>query len=317
MIHTQLGSTSLHITPITLGTMQFRWTTTENEAYRILDHYFEAGGNLIDTADMYTQWAPNGKGGEAETIIGKWLKKRKNRSHLFLSSKVRSKMWEGLDGEGLGRKHIIRACEETLNRLQTEYLDLYFSHWPDETTEEEETLLAYQTLIDKGKIRYLGCSNYSPKQLSSSLELKRKGLPEYAVIQVLYNLIDRHHFERELLPIVNTHLLGVLAYSPLSSGFLTGLYRQGKPLPKNVRSDFVKTKMTPNNLALIEALEELSVQHKATISQIALAWLLQQKTISGLITGADTVEQLEENLGAYHVHLSKSECDEIEKLFTD
>lgn len=265
----QLGLTSLHITPLTLGTMQFFWTVPEKEAFYLLDAYTDAGGNFIDTADMYTQWAQGGKGGEAETIIGKWMHQRKNRENIILSSKVRSRMWEGKDGEGLSRNHILKACDDSLRRLQTEYLDLYFSHWPDEDTQEEETLRAYQSLQEQGKIRFLGCSNYNPQQLSHALSLKEKGLPTYTVIQALYNIVDRSYFEKELLPLVQKHNLGVLAYSPLASGFLTGLFRKDKPLPPHTRLAFIKSKLTEKNFTLLDILDELALRHQATLPQIA------------------------------------------------
>lgn len=317
MTYRKLGITDLSISPIALGTMQFLWTTTEKEAYKLLDTYLELGGNFIDTADMYTQWAPGGKGGEAEQIIGKWMRKRSVRDTIILSSKVRSRMWEGPDGQGLGRNHIVKACEESLQRLQTDHLDLYFSHWPDEKTPEEETLEAYQTLIRQGKVRFLGCSNYTPHQLEKALLLKKQGLPTYSVIQVLYNIIDRISFEKDLLPLVTKYHLGTLAYSPLASGFLSGLYRKDKPLPKNVRADFVKTKMTEKNLSIIDTLEEIARQHKATVSQIALAWLLAQKPLTGLITGPDTTSQLKENLGALQIHLTSRDEHALSSILFD
>ena len=302
-----LGTTTLSVSPIALGTMQFLWSTSEEEAYNLLDDYYNAGGNFVDTADMYTQWAPGCSGGDAERIIGSWMKKRKNREKIVLSSKVRSRMWKGPYGEGLSRKHIFKACDDSLKRLQTDYLDLYFSHWPDETTPEEETLSAYHTLIKQGKVRFIGCSNYTPTQLSNALYLQEQGLPSYQVIQTLYNLVDRQHFEKELLPLVKRYSLGVLAYSPLASGFLSGLFEPYKPFPNHPRADFIKSKMTPSNIAVLSLLKEIASSHHATASQIALAWLLEQETITGLITGADTTEQLRENLGALQIHLTAKE----------
>lgn len=314
MQRVSLGQTGLFVSPIALGTMQFCWTTTAKEAEQILDCYTEFGGNLIDTADMYTQWAQGCTGGEAERIIGNWIKKRKNRENIILSSKVRSRMWEGKDGEGLSYTHIVKACEDSLRRLQTDYLDLYFSHWPDEGTPEEETLAAYQTLIQSGKVRFIGCSNYSAQQLEHALALNQQGLPTYTVIQALYNLIDRKHFEAELLPVVTKYHLSVLAYSPLASGFLSGVYQTNKPLPDNARAEFVKEKMTPENMRLLGVVEELAQNYNATVSQIALAWLLQQKTITGLITGADTPPQLKENLGALSLTLAAGDLTQLQEI---
>jgi aryl-alcohol dehydrogenase-like predicted oxidoreductase len=310
-----LGTTGLSVSPIALGTMQFTWTVTEQDAYQLLDAYTEAEGNLIDTADMYTQWVPGNRGGEAETIIGKWIHQKKNRDKLVLSSKVRSKMWEDPDGEGLSRKHILKACEDSLKRLQVDYLDLYFSHWPDEATPQEETLGAYQTLIKQGKVRFIGASNYSPEQLREALTLsERNNLPRYQVIQALYNLADRDHFEHELLPVVKQHRLAVLAYSPLASGLLTGRYRKDKPLTDYARASFVKDKLTPKNLKLLAVLEEVAANHKATMSQVALAWLLHQPGVTGLITGADTTKELAENLHALILQLSPADIASLEQL---
>lgn len=293
---------------IALGTMQFLWTTTEADSYKILDVYTERGGNTIDTADMYTNWVEGLRGGEAETIIGNWLKRKKNREKLFLSTKVRSRMWEGNDGEGLSKAHIIKAIEQSLRRLQTEYIDLYLSHWSDFYTPIEETLSAYETLIRQGKVRFIGCSNYAKKDLTQALE-KGEGRTSYTYLQAYYNLIDRKHFETELAPIAKRYKLKTMIYGPLASGFLTGAYRKNTPLPKHDRAQYVKEKMTEENFSILEKVEKIADNHGATISQIALAWFLK-KDLTPII-GADNTEQVEVNMRAAEIRLTTEDLNTL------
>src|SRR5258708_7107668 len=213
--------TNKEFSKMILGTMQFLWTvTTEKEAYAILDAYVDAGGTVIDTADMYTNWVPGLHGGEAETIIGKWMKRRKNRDKIILISKVRGRMWEGKEGEGLSRQHIMKAFEQSLKRLQTEYLDVYLSHWSDKETPIQETLLAYRELMDEGEVRSIGCSNYTKEELQEALKVGRTIGANYTHIEAYYNLIDQENFEQSILPLVKEYNLQVLAYGPLAGGFL-------------------------------------------------------------------------------------------------
>lgn len=274
---------------ISLGTMQFLWTTTEKEAFKILDTYYALGGNTIDTADMYTNWVDGLHGGEAETIIGKWMKQRNNRDKIFLITKVRAKMWEGKDGEGLSKAHITKAIEASLKRLQTEYVDVYLSHWSDPTTPIEETLLTYQSLIKQGKVRFIGCSNYSKDELEHALIVGKKLGISYSFLEAYYNLIDRRTYEEQFLPLVQKYDLQVLPYGPLAGGFLTGAS------PHPARADFIKEKMTEENFAVLDSLEKLAQKYNKTIPQVALAWLLNQPNIVAPIVGADSVEQIKEN----------------------
>lgn len=278
--------------------MQFLWTCTEEESYEVLDTFFDAGGNFIDTADMYTQWAKGLKGGEAETILGQWFKKRKNREKIVLATKVRSKMWEGADGEGLSCSHILKACEQSLKRLQTDRIDLYQAHWPDAKTPIEETLSAFETLVRQGKVRYLGASNYSAKEMEEAFKAGEKIGVQFLSVQPHYNLIWRKDFEKELLPLVLRRGLAVIPYSPLEGGFLTGKYRKNKPLPESERAGGIKEKLTEKNFAVIEALEKIGKKVGKTISQVALGWLLSQEWLTAPIVGANNKKQLEENLGA-------------------
>lgn len=300
------------LSKIALGTMQFLWTTSEEEAYTILNSYFDLGGNSIDTADMYANWVEGLQGGEAETIIGKWMKRRKNRENIFLTTKVRAKTWEGADGEGLGREHIQRAVDRSLQRLKTDYIDLYLSHWSDPNTPIDETLDAYQQLVQQGKVRFIGCSNYSKMELEEALQVGKRIGTKYAFIQAYYNLIDRGTFEEELVSLIEKYQLHTMIYSPLAGGFLTGAYKKGTQLPTHRRAHFIKEKMTDENLALLGFLEEIGEKYQASVSQIALAWLLDKGYT--LIIGADSVSQLKENVGALQVTLKKEDISRLNNV---
>lgn len=305
---------SKQLSKIALGTMQFLWTTTEQEAYKILDEYYGMGGNIIDTADMYTNWVKGLRGGEAETIIGKWIKKRKNRDNIFLTTKVRAKVWEGVDGEGLSKRHIIKAVNESLKRLQTDYVDLYVSHWSDPNTPIEETLTAYHSLIQQGKVRFIGCSNYTKEELEESIAIGKQIGTQYTFLEAYYNLVDRKTFEEQFLPLVKKYNLQVMPYGPLAGGFLSGAYRANKPLPQHARAEFIKDKMTRRNLALVDSLEKLANKYNKTISQIALAWLLNQKTIIAPIVGADSAQQVKENIITDTTWLKKEDMEMLSMI---
>ena len=315
MNYRQLGPTRLDVSDICLGTMQFKWTTDEETAYKVLDAFYEAGGNFIDTADVYTNWAPGNKGGEAETIVGEWLKRKGSRDKIVLATKVRGKMWDGPDGEGLTRAHILRAVEDSLRRLQTDYIDLYQSHSPDTLTPIEETMRAYDDLVKQGKVRFVGCSNYSGDQLAEALQAsKRDGLVEYTTLQPHWSLVERLKFEVETYPTVKIYGLGLIPYSPIGKGFLTGKYRRGHPLPDSKRAEAVKAFLTNKNFTLLDRLDSIAKTHGKTVSQIALAWLLSREQVVSVIIGANTVEQLTESLGASGMWLSNSEMDELNRL---
>jgi aryl-alcohol dehydrogenase-like predicted oxidoreductase len=287
--------TPTELSPVTLGTMQFLWTTNEKEAFRVLDTYVDLGGNIIDTADMYPNWVEGLRGGEVEAIIGRWMKQRRNRNKLFLITKVRARMWDGSDGEGLSEGHIVRAIDASLRRLQTDYVDLYLSHWSDPSTPIEETLSAYASLIHAGKVRFIGCSNYSPAELSEAMVAGKILGTEYTFLEAYYNLIDRASYEDSLQPIVDKHNLKVLPYGPLASGFLSGIYRPGRLLPNHARANFVKEKMTEKNMSVLKCLDELADKYQKSVSQVALAWLLCQNHVTSVINGADTPAQMQEN----------------------
>ncbi len=315
MNYRHLGLTGLQVSEICLGTMQFKWTTDEATSYQVLDTFFDAGGNFIDTADVYSRWAEGLKGGEAEEIIGNWLKRKGNRQDIVLATKVRGMMWPGPNGEGLSRAHIMRAVEDSLRRLQTDYLDLYQTHWPDDQTRIEETLRALDDLVHQGKVRYVGCSNYNGWQLMEAvLTARPAGLGEYISIQPHWSLVERENFEKNVLPVVKKFGLGIIPYSPLGRGFLTGKYRRGQPLPESKRLGSVQKLLTDKNFDLLDKLEELGRAHSKTPGQISLAWLLTQDHVAAPIIGANTVEQLNDSLGAAGLRLSDDEMKVLNEL---
>ncbi|SRR6266568_686382 len=314
MNYRTFGQTKIKISEIALGTMHFQWIISEEESLKLLDHYVALGGNFIDTSDMYTQWGKGLEGGEAETVIGKWFALRKNRPKIFLTTKVRARMWEGPDGEGLSRTHILRACDESLKRLQTDYIDLYMAHWPDTNTAIEETTSAYQELRKQGKVRFIGCSNYSGKELQEALAVADNLGVGYTCIEPYYNILRRDPFEKEILPLVKKYHLAVTPYSPLAGGFLTGLYRKNKKLPLNERAAFAKEKMTEKNFALIETLDTIGKKYNKTVAQVSLAWLLRHPWMTAPIVGPEAITQLEENLSASDFRLSKEDTKSINVL---
>lgn len=307
-----LGPTGLEVSTICLGTMQFKWTTDEATSYKVLDAFFEAGGNFIDTADVYTVWQPGNVGGEAETIIGNWFKRSGHRDKVILATKVRGKMWEGPDGEGLNRAHIVKAVEESLKRLQTDHIDLYQSHSPDTLTPIEETMRAFDDLVKQGKVRFVGCSNYSGDQLAEAIQAsKRDGLVEYTTIQPHWSLVERLKFEVEVYPTVKTYGLGIIPYSPLGRGFLTGKYRRGQDIPDSKRAENVKQLLTNKNFLLLDKLDAIAAAHNVTVTQVSLAWLLGREQVVSVIIGANTVEQLKDSLGTAGLALTESEMFEL------
>ena len=232
MEYRKLGRTGLEVSALCLGTMQFGWTADEGKAAEVMDAFVAAGGNFIDTADVYSRWHPGNPGGVSEEIIGRWLQQRGNRRQVVLATKVRGRMWDGPNGEGLSRAHIIQACEDSLRRLQTDWIDLYQTHWYDAETPIEETLRALDDLVRAGKVRYIGCSNLPAWRLTTALwQSDKLGLARYDALQPHYSLVHRAEFEREMADLCREQQLGVIPYSPLAGGFLTGKYRRDQPFP--------------------------------------------------------------------------------------
>ena len=309
MNYRNLGRTGLKVSEICLGTMQWGWTANKEASFEVMDAFFEAGGNFIDTADIYSRWAEGNPGGVSESIIGEWMKDRKNRRNVVLATKVRGRMWDGPNGEGLSRKHIMHAVEDSLRRLQTDYIDLYQIHWDDSETPIEETLRALDDLVKQGKVRYIGASNISAWRLMKSLCISDKhDLARYDSLQPHYNLVHRTEFEAELKPLCESEQIGVIPYSPLAGGFLTGKYHLDSPPPDSARQESVKRKyFNEYGWRVLAAVERIADERGVLPLQVALAWLLNQKVIASPIIGANSIEQLMPSLQAVDVHLSDEE----------
>jgi aryl-alcohol dehydrogenase-like predicted oxidoreductase len=297
--------------------MQFGWTADEAMSLRVLSVAYEAGINFIDTADIYSRWADGNPGGVAEQIIGRWMKQNKvPRDKVILATKVRGNMGGGAENEGLSRKHILQAVENSLRRLQTDHIDIYQAHWPDEKTPIEETLRAFDELVKQGKVRYIGASNYPAWELMQALWTSdRNGLIRYDSLQPHYNLVHRDEFEREMGVVCKTYHIGVIPYSPLAGGFLTGKYRRNL-LPNSARAGGAKRYFNERNWALLDQMDGLAKEKGASISQIALAWLLAEPVITSPIIGANSIEQLKDNLGAVNIHLTPAEKTALDKAST-
>ncbi len=308
----KLGSSDLDVSRLCLGTMQFGWTADEDASFAVLDTFGEAGGNFLDTADVYSQWAPGHRGGESESVIGRWLASRGHRDDMVVATKVRGRMWDGPDGEGLSRAHITRAAEDSLRRLRVETIDLYQCHWFDENTPIEETLRAFEELIQSGKVRFVGASNYPPAYLREALDTAAShGLPGFVSLQPHYNLVHRDEFEDELQPLCLEHGLGVLPYSPLAGGFLTGKYTPAGNV-ESVRSKKAQGYFNPRGWAVVEALQAIGSARQATPAAIALAWQLQQPGVTAPIIGANSPQQLTDQLPATRISLSADELAQLD-----
>jgi aryl-alcohol dehydrogenase-like predicted oxidoreductase len=316
MEYRKLGRTGLEVSELALGTMQFGWTTDEEAAWAVMDAFLEAGGNLIDSADIYSRWAEGNPGGVAEEMIGRWMKAKGNRQEVVVATKVRGRMWEGPNGEGLSRAHIMRAVEDSLRRLQTDYIDLYQTHWFDEETPIEETMRALDDLVRAGKVRYVGCSNYPAWRLADALWASDKhGLVSYVSLQPHYSLVHREEFEREMAQLVGKYGIGVINYSPLAGGFLTGKYRRGEPPPESARAEGVETRYyNERNFDLLDKMEEIGRAHDKGVLQVALAWLLTNPLVTAPIIGANNVEQLGASLEAVGFRLGEEELGPLDEL---
>jgi aryl-alcohol dehydrogenase-like predicted oxidoreductase len=269
----------------------------EPTSFKLLDAFVAAGFNLIDTADMYSRWAPGNSGGESETIIGKWLKRSANRGNVVIATKVGKEM--GPDRQGLSKSYILRAVEDSLQRLQTDYIDLYQSHADDPDTPLEETLRAYDQLIREGKIRAIGASNFNAQRLAEALQVsQRHGYPRYQSLQPLFNLYDRADYEKELEPLCREKGLGVISYFSLASGFLTGKYRSEADLANRARADMVKKYLNARGYRILEALDQVARQHQVTPAKVALAWLIAQPTVTAPIASATDIAQLNQLIEA-------------------
>jgi len=317
MEYRKLGRTGLKVSELCLGTMTFRWTSDEATSYQVLDRAWEAGVNFLDTADVYSKWAPGNPGGVAEEIIGKWMK-GKPRDQIVVATKVRGGMWDGPNGEGLSRQHIMLAVEHSLRRLQTDCIDLYQVHWPDWDTPLEETLRALDDLVRQGKVRYIGASNYRAWYLTKALWVSDKlNLARFDSIQPHFHLLNRAEVEPELAALCLDQGIGMIPYSPLAGGFLTGKYTREGGAPEGSRgasNEGIRKLMNDTGFGVVDALREMGQARGKSIAQMALGWMLTLPFVTSPIIGASTVKQLEESIGAAGLRLTEDEMTRLDEL---
>jgi aryl-alcohol dehydrogenase-like predicted oxidoreductase len=298
----QLGTSELQVSALMLGGNVFGWTADEPTSFRIIDAFVDRGFNFIDTADVYSVWAPGHVGGESETVIGNWVKRSGKRNKVVLATKVGMEM---PSGKGLSKKHILRSAEESLKRLQTDHIDLYQSHQDDPGTSFEETLEALAQLIQEGKVRVIGASNYHADRLTAALEAAaRADLPLYRSLQPKYNLYDRSAYETNLEPVVTKYKLGVIPYYSLGAGFLTGKYRSEADLANRARGPVVKRYLDERGLQILEALDRVAAEYNSTPAKVALAWLMSRPSVTAPIASATDLDQLEVLMTAADLRLS-------------
>lgn len=309
----RLGRTSLQIAPLVFGGNVFGWTADAKTSFDLLDRFLEAGLNAIDTADVYSAWAPGNKGGESETIVGDWMKSRGNREKVIVVTKVGSPMGPGK--KGLSAPYIAEAVEASLKRLKTDYIDLYLSHWPDPDIPYEETLGAYRDLVQQGKVRAIGASNYEAARLVEALDIaEQQGLPRYESLQPLYNLYDRADYENNLEAICKQRGLGVVTYFSLASGFLTGKYRTPEDLKKGgARGGFVARYLTPRGDKILSTLDEIAASHRSAPASVALAWLMARPSVTAPIASATSSSQLKTLTDAAQLHLEPASIEALDR----
>jgi len=308
----RLGRTDLSIAPLVLGGNVFGWTADEKTSFDLLDRFADAGLNAIDTADAYSRWAAGNKGGESETIIGKWMKSRGNRDRIVVITKVGSDMGQGK--KDLSAAYIEKAVDQSLKRLQTDVIDLYLSHWPDPATPYEETLGAYQSLLAKGKIRYAGCSNLDAGQLRAALDVASlRSLPRYEVLQPAYNLYDRSSFDGPLRDLCLAEDIGVISYYGLAKGFLSGKYRSEADLGKSQRGGGVKEYLNPRGMRILAALDAVAERHSVKQAEVALAWVIARPGITAPIASATTTAQVDSLVRAASLELSADDIASLDK----
>ncbi|MBW4028100.1 MAG: aldo/keto reductase [Acidobacteria bacterium] len=299
----KLGNSGMEVPPICLGGNVYGWTLNEADTFRQLDSALASGLNFIDTADVYSRWAAGHKGGESETILGNWFAKSGKRKEIILATKVGMDMGDGK--QGLKADYIRRAVEDSLRRLQTDYIDLYQAHKDDSSTPLEETLGAFTKLIEEGKVRHIGASNYTGSRLAEALEISQKnGLAKYVSLQPHYNLMERKEFESDLLTAVEKYNIGVIPYFALAAGFLTGKYRSKQDAEKAARGGMVGKYLNERGFAVVEALDAVAKEHQSNPARVALAWLLAQPGVTAPIASATSEKQLEDLIAAPKLKLS-------------
>ena len=309
----RLGQSAIHTAPLCLGGNVFGWTLDEAASFRILDEFVAAGFDFIDTADVYSTWVPGHTGGESETIIGKWFRQRGNRARVILATKVGWLMPP--DRKGLSKVNIVRCVEDSLRRLQTDYIDLYQAHVDDTDTALEETLAAFADLIRQGKVRAIGASNYSAARLAQALDLAQSsGLPRYDSLQPLYNLYERSGFEAELGPLCVQRGVGAITYFSLASGFLTGKYRSQQDLVGRARAPRVERYLTARGTAILDALDEVASAQASTPASVALAWLMGRPGVTAPIASATSSTQLQALVAAANLKLDAAAIQLLDRV---
>lgn len=306
-----IGRSGLQVPPLCLGGNVFGWTADEAASFKILDAAVDAGLNFIDTADVYSAWLPGHHGGESETIIGNWLKKTARRKDVVIATKVGMQMPP--DRKGLSAEHIARSAEESLRRLKTDHVDVYFAHRDDASVPFEETLGAFQQLIKQGKVRIIGASNYTAARLAEALKTSSEyGLPRFEVLQPLYNLYARTDYEAALEPLCRKQQIGVVTYFALASGFLTGKYRKPEDAAKSARGSGVVAKyLNERGLRILAALDDVGRRYRASPASVALAWQVARPTITAPIASATNVEQVSELLAATKLKLDQAAIEQL------
>ncbi|MCO4291705.1 aldo/keto reductase [Solitalea sp. MAHUQ-68] len=301
----KLGRSDLEFLPLAFGGNVFGWTIDQPTSFELLDAFVDNGFTFVDTADVYSNWKPGNSGGESEIIIGNWLKRRGNRDQLLIATKVGSAMVRG-GAKNLSKKYILKAVEDSLKRLQTDYIDLYQSHYDDLTRTVEEPLEAYAQLIKEGKVRFIGASNFSAERLQKALSAsQRDGLPRYESLQPLYNLYDRADFETDLQALTVKEEVGVIPYYSLASGFLSGKYRTEADLGQSARGAGIQKYLNEKGFTLLKALDDVAEDYKTTPTQISIAWLLAQEGITAPIASATKISQLNELMEAIKIKLDE------------
>jgi aryl-alcohol dehydrogenase-like predicted oxidoreductase len=306
----KIGDSDLEVSPLCLGGNAFGWTADEDTSFAVLDAYAEAGGNFIDTADMYSHWIPGGSGGESERIIGRWMKARGNRDQMVIATKVGA--LPGLDD--LAARTIRRGAEDSLRRLGIDHIDLYYAHVDDPSTPLAETLGAFDALVRAGLVRHIAASNITADRLSAALEISaREGLAPYVALQAEYNLVQREGYERDLAPTIARTGLACLPYVALARGFLTGKYRPGGPQVDSPRADRARAHLEGNGPAVLAALDEVAAAHQTSMAAVSLAWLAAQPTVATPLAGARNPDQLADLLPFLTLRLTTDEVALLDK----
>jgi aryl-alcohol dehydrogenase-like predicted oxidoreductase len=305
MIKRKLGKSGLEVPPLAFGGNVFGWTVDESTSFELLDGFVSAGFSLVDTADLYSRWKPGNQGGESETIIGKWMKERGNREQVIIATKVGMEM--GPDKKGLSKPYIMQSVEDSLTRLQTDYIDLYQAHVDDPDTPLEETLEAFALLVEQGKVRAIGASNYTGERLAEALRVsKEHRFPRYETLQPHYNLYDRADHETNLEPVCLQEEIGVIPYFALASGFLTGKYRSEGDLSKSARGQGVKKYLDARGSRILGALDYVAKRLESSPARVALAWLIARPSITAPIASATNLDQLNDLIEATRLELDES-----------